>query len=38
MDCEKLGDGNLISLNSENDNILFTEDSRCMGKVVGALP
>ncbi len=35
---KKLGDGTLISLNPEYDNILLTENSKCMGKVVGTLP
>lgn len=34
---KKLGDGNLISLNPEYDNIPLTENSKCMGKVVGIL-
>lgn len=35
---KKLGNGELISLNPEYDNILLTENSKCMGKVVGTLP
>lgn len=31
---KKLGDGNLISLNPEYDNIPLTENSKCMGRVV----
>lgn len=34
---KKLGDGKLISLNPKYDNIPLTADSKCMGKVVGAL-
>ena len=34
---KKLGDGELISLNPEYGNIPLTENSRCMGKVVGKL-
>ena len=34
---KKLGDGELISLNPECDNVPLTEDSKCMGRVVGAL-
>ena len=34
---KKLGDRELISLNPECNNIPLTEDSKCMGKVVGAL-
>lgn len=35
---KKLGNGELISLNPEYDIIPLTEDSKCMGKVVGTLP
>ena len=34
---KKLGDGELISLNPEYGNTPLTENSRCMGKVVGKL-
>lgn len=34
---KKLGDGELISLNPEYDNIKLTEDSKCMGKVIAKL-
>lgn len=34
---KNLGDGELISLNPECDNVPLTEDSKCMGRVVGAL-
>lgn len=34
---KKLGDGVLISLNSAYDSIPLTEDSRCMGRVIGKL-
>ena len=34
---KKLGDRELISLNPEYDNIPLTEDSKCMGKVIGKL-
>lgn len=34
---KKLGDGELISLNPEYDNIKLTENSKCMGKVIAKL-
>lgn len=34
---KKLGVGELISVNDEYDNIPLTEDSRCMGRVIGKL-
>lgn len=34
---KKLGDGELVSLNSEYNNIPLTENSRCMGRVVDKL-
>lgn len=34
---KKLGDGELISLNPDYDNISLTEDSKCRGRVVGKL-
>ena len=34
---KKLGNGELISLNPDYENIQLTENSRCMGKVVGSL-
>ena len=34
---KKLGNGELISLNPEYDNIPLTENSRCMGRVVDKL-
>lgn len=35
---KKLENGELVSLNPEYDNIPLTENSKCMGKVVGTLP
>ncbi len=34
---KKLGNRELISLNPEYDNIPLTEDSKCMGRVIGKL-
>lgn len=34
---KKLGDGELISLNPEFENVPLTENSRCMGRVLGKL-
>ncbi len=34
---KKLGDGELISLNPESENVPLTENSRCMGRVLGKI-
>lgn len=34
---KKLGEGELISLNPQSENVLLTENSRCMGRVIAKL-
>lgn len=34
---KKLGNGELVSLNPDYKNIPLTENSKCMGKVIGTL-